>query len=321
MIKLALVLLSLAAAPAQTLKLSKTIPLPGVEGRIDHLSVDIKGRRLFVAALGNNSLEIIDLNAGSRIQSVKNLHEPQGILYWPEANKIFIASAGDGLLRVFDGTSFQLIKSIDFNSDADNVRMDLSSKEILLGYGDGALGFVNVTESSRVGEVMLDGHPESFQLEKSGPRIFINVPNAANVTVVDRRSRSVVAKWPVTDAKANFPMALDEANHRLFIGCRKPAQLRVFDTNTGKVVATAPIPGDADDLFYDAAAKRLYVSGGEGSIGIIAQRDADHYTLVENLPTASGARTSLFVPELKQFYLAVPHRGKQPAEIRAYTVE
>ena len=181
-------------------------------------------------------------------------------------------------------------------------------------------GVINIDLKSRVGETMLDDHPESFQLEKHGPRIFINVPEAGNVTVVDRRSRAVVAKWPVTGAKSNFPMALDEANHRLFLGCRKPAKLLVLDTADGKQIASIDIVGDTDDLFYDAASKRIYVSGGAGSITVIEQKDADSYSVIATIPTAPGARTSLFVPEQKRLYVARPHRGSQPAALLVFAL-
>jgi hypothetical protein len=165
---------------------------------------------------------------------------------------------------------------------------------------------------------MLAAHPESFQLETGGPRIFINVPNPGNVTVVDRRTRTVTAKWPVTTAKSNFPMALDEADHRLFIGCRRPPKLVVLDTSTGKEVASLEIVGDTDDLFYDAALKRIYASGGAGAVTVLQQKDADHYEEIARIPTSARARTSLFVPDLKRLCVAAPHQGKQPAELLVF---
>jgi hypothetical protein len=169
-----------------------------------------------------------------------------------------------------------------------------------------------------VGEVPLAGHPESFQLERSGSRIFVNVPGAGQIAVVDRVKRTVAATWPVRGAGANFPMALDEPDHRLFIGCRRPARLLVYDTHTGREVASAPIVGDTDDLFYDAGRKRLYVSGGAGFVTVLQQHDADHYAVMARLPTAAGARTGFFAPDLNRFFLAVPHRGSLVAEVRVY---
>lgn len=305
---------------AQPLHLEKTVPLPGIEGRIDHFSVDITGKRIFMAALANNTLEVIDPVAGKVLHSIKGLHEPQGVFYWPGGNRLCVANGSDGKVSVFDGSSYALVKEYDFNSDPDNIRFDPKHNEVFVGYGAGALGVINAPLGSRVGDTMLDAHPESFQLERDGPRIFVNVPNAGHVAVVDRRTRSVIAKWPIEAAKQNFPMALDEANHRLFIGCRRPAKLLVLDTSSGKQITEVPIVGDTDDLFYDFASKRIYVSGGAGAVTVLDQKDADHYNVSATIPTAAGARTSLFVPDFKQLYIAVPHRGKQPAGLMVFSV-
>ena len=309
----------LAAARGQDpLRLAGAIPLPAVQGRIDHLSADVKGQRLFVAALGNNTLEVLDLAAAKRLRSIPGFQEPQGVLYIPELDHVYIANGGDGSLRILDGKTLQTLKSADFSDDADNVRYDAAAKQLWVGYGKGALGALDVTTNTRAGDVKLDAHPESLQLEKSGPRIYVNVPNAGHVAVVNRQKKTVEAKWRVTAAAANYPMALDESNHRLFLGCRKPPRILVFDTGSGKMVAEMPIAGDTDDLFYDAKRKRIYVSGGEGFLSVIGQRDADHYEPLAKIPTAAGARTSLWVADLDRLYLAVPLRPNQRCEIRVY---
>lgn len=306
------------AEDATVLRLVQTIPLPNVEGRIDHMAVDLKGERLFVAALGNNTMEVLDLRAGKAIRSITGLHEPQGVGFIPEFNKIYVANAKSGACDVFDGSSFQLIKSIKFSDDADNIRYDAAARRVYVGYGNGGLGIIDAATGDKVGEIKLEGHPESFQLEKSGPRIFVNIPTSERIVVLDREKRATITSWPTAGATANFPMALDETHHRLFVGFRKPATLVAFDTESGKAVAHLDSPGDADDIFYDRSRQRIYVSGGDGSIGIFQQNDADHYKTMTKIPTASGARTSLFVPELSRFYLAVPHRGAQTAEVRVY---
>jgi DNA-binding beta-propeller fold protein YncE len=317
---LPLVCLCAMVLPAQPLRLETTIPLPNVNGRIDHLSADVAGKRLFVSALGNNSVEVVDLSSGKILHSIRGLKEPQGVFFWPEMNRLYVANGVDGHVRVYDGRSFEPIHEYDLSGDADNIRFDPAAKEVFVGYGSGALGVLNVELKSNAGETMLDEHPEGFQLEKQGPRVFINVPKAENVTVIDRRTRSVKAKWPVTGAKLNYPMALDEVNRRLFIGCRKPAKMLVLDTADGKEIANIDITGDTDDLFYDASLKRIYVSGGAGSISVIEQKDADHYNVIATIPTAEGARTSLLVPELKRLYVARPHRGKQAAGLMVFAV-
>jgi DNA-binding beta-propeller fold protein YncE len=246
------------------------------------------------------------------------LHEPQGVGFIPEFNKIFIANGKGGACDVFDASSFKLIKSVKFSDDADNIRYDAAARRVYIGYGSGGLGIIDAATGDKVIEIKLEGHPESFQLEKSGLRIFVNIPTSQRIVLVDREKRATITSWPTAGATANFPMALDETHHRLFVGFRKPAKLSVFDIESGKVVVELPSPDDADDIFYDSSRQRIYVSGGDGSIGIFQQNDADHYQTMTKIPTASGARTSLFVPELSRFYLAVPHRGAQTAEVRVY---
>ena len=179
------------ARNATPLRLVQTIPLANVEGRIDHMAVDLKGERLFVAALGNNSVEVLDLRAGKRIHSITELHEPQGVGFVPEFNKIFIANAKSGACEVFDGSSFKPIKSIKFSDDADNIRYDAAARRIYIGYGSGGLGVIDAATGDQLGEIKLEGHPESFQLEKSGPRIFVNIPTSQKIIVVDREKRAV----------------------------------------------------------------------------------------------------------------------------------
>jgi len=302
-------------------RLVRTIGLPGVEGRIDHMSIDLSGQRLFVAALGNNSLEILDLRKGSRIRSIRELDEPQGVLYLPEGYRIMATNGGDGTCRAFDSKSFQQLSTVRFSGDADNIRYDRRSNRIYVGYGKGALGMVD-SEGDRIeGDVKLPGHPESFQIEELGRRIFINVPTASAVVVVDREKRQILSSWRLGTGTMNFPMALDEAHHRLFVGCRFPASILVFDTESGRIAARQAIPKDVDDLFYDVGRGRVYASCGEGFLVALEQTDPDHYALAAKVPTATGARTSLFVPEQGHLYLAVPRRGGQQAEVRIYAIE
>ena len=308
-------------APAQepaTLRLIKTIPLPGVKGRFDHFAIDVKGRRLFVAALGNNTLEVADAAAGKRLQSITGLHKPTGVVYLPSSDQIGVANGDDGTLRFYSGTSYSLASTLGSLDDADNLRIDQKSKLIFLGFGDGALAVIDPATMKQTRSIKLSAHPESFQLEPQGNRIFVNVPDAKQVVVLDRTQMTALARWPMTKFTANFPMALDGANRRLFIGCRQPARLVVFDTANGKSVTDLAISGDTDDLFYDAKLKRLYLSCGEGFIDVIGQRDADTYQMRERISTRVGARTSFFSGDLNEFYLAVPMQGEHQAEIRVF---
>jgi DNA-binding beta-propeller fold protein YncE len=296
----------------------QTIPLEGVEGRFDHFALDAKTHRLFLAALGNDSVEVIDLTAGKVTHHIRGLAAPQGIAFAPDPNRLAIANDKDGSVRLYDATSLQPLATVDLKDDADNVRYDRASRCFWVGYGDGALAAIDPVSAKRLADVKVDAHPESFQLETHGPRIFVNVPKAGHVAVIDRDKAAVIAKWPLKEAKSNFPMALDEPNHRLFIGCRQPAKFLVLDTDNGQAKATLDIVGDTDDLFYDADAKRIYISGGAGHITVISQSDPDTYAVLGQIPTAPGARTSFFVPGSRTFCVAVPHRADQHPELRVF---
>jgi len=317
---LTLLLLASLGAQAQ-FRQTGTIPLPGVKGRLDHLAVDTAGGRLFVAALGNNSVEVLDLAARRRVHSITGFSEPQGVLYVPELHRLFVANGGDGRVLVFEGDSFQPAGEVRLMKDADNLRYDPATRHVWVGFGEGGLAEVDAADGRLLGRVHIDAHPESFQLESRGPRIFVNVPNAGHVAVVDRTRREVFARWALPAAGGNFPMALDEETGRLFVGCRRPPEVLVLDIDTGRIVRRFACPGDADDLFYDAARKRLYVSGGDGALAAFQREKEDTFRSLGSLDTASGARTSLWVPELNRLFLAVPREGIREAEVRIYEPE
>jgi DNA-binding beta-propeller fold protein YncE len=303
------------------LQLKQTIPLPGVEGRIDHLDLDAAEERLFVCALGNNTVEVLDLRKGERVHSITGLGAPQGVVYVSELNRLFIANDKAGLCNIYDAKTFQLIGKVDFQDDADNVRYNSATKQIYVGFGSGGIGIINAPDGKRVGSIKLAAHPEAFELEKRGQRIFVNVPDARQVAVVDREKNEVIATWKTNGAFGNFPMALDEGNHRLFIGCRMPSKLVVLNTESGDVVASIGIAGDPDDILYDSKRHRIYAICGAGKIDIIDQTDANTYKVLGKIDTANGARTGLFVLERDNLFVAVPHRGSQAAEIRCYQIK
>jgi len=323
------VLFTLLGCRAQTgesplLRQVQAIELPGVSGRIDHMAVDVAGKRLFVAALGNGTVEVIDVAAGKAAKRIGGLKEPQGVLFLPGANRVVVSNGGGASALIYDGTSLQLVARVELKDDPDNIRYDAAARRVYIGCGggnDAALAVIDAEKAVKVAEIKLDGHPEAFTLETKGPRIFVNVPTARHVAVVDREKGAVVATWPLTEARSNFPMALDEAGHRLFVGCRHPARLLVLDTETGKTVASLPAAGDADDVFLDRARRRIYVSGGSGSISVFEQTDAGHYTSLGSVSTAAGARTAIFVPDTGTLYLAVPRSLTRRAEILAFEAE
>ena len=314
-------IITVAAQSTVPLKLKQTIPLPGVEGRIDHFAFDPTGERLFVCALGNNTVEVLDLRKGERVHSITGLGAPQGVAYVPELDRVFVANDKGGICRIYDGKSFQTVGELNFEDDADNVRYDEATKKIYIGFGSGGIVVVNAPDGKQAGSIKLSAHPEAFQLEKNGSRIFVNVPNSRHVAVIDREKGEVITKWGTDLALANFPMALDEANHRLFVGCRVPAKLLVLDTESGNVVAKIGISGDPDDVFYDNRRHRIYAICGSGKIDVIEQADPNTYNASTKVSTADGARTGLFISEGDTLVVAVPHRGSQQAEIRCYRVE
>jgi len=305
-----------AQAPAP-LKLEKTIELREVEGRIDHMSLDVQGQRLFVAALGNNTVEVIDLKAGKRTHTISGVGEPQGVLYVAKNGHLYVASSKDGTVKIFDGSSFQLLKTIEYGDDADNLRYDSARERVYVGYGSGGLGELNL-EGQKVKEIPLGSHPESFQLEKDSSRIYVNLPKAREIGLVDRETHSVTGHWSMGLSLANYAMALDEGDHRLFVVTRFPARLLVLDTISGKIVKTLSAVGDCDDVFYDQSRRRLYASGGEGTISIFEQQDADHYKELARITTVKGARTSFFSSDLGRLYLAVRRQGSSPAMIQVF---
>jgi len=305
------------AQSVQPLRLEKTIELPDVQGRIDHMSIDVQGDRLFVSALGNNTLEVIDLKVGKRAKTIGQVKEPQGVLYVPEANRLYVANGNDGTVRVFDASSYAPVKTLDYGDDADNLRYDSAHKRIYVGYGSGALGEID-GDGNKVADIKLDAHPESFQLERDSPRIYVNLPKSRKVAVVDREKHTILATWKTDMAFANYPMALNESEHRLFVVTRMPARLLVFDTSTGKVVQKLPAVGDCDDVFYDKSRKRIYASGGDGAISVFQEQDADHYAESARITTNTGARTSFFSPDLDRLFLAVRRQGSQSAAIKVF---
>lgn len=307
-----------AALSAGSLTREQTIVLPGVTGRIDHLAIDEAGQRLFVAALGHNSVEEISLAQGKVVRSITGLAEPQGLCFLNEPNRLYVANGGDGSLRVYDGRTLSLKTMVLLDDDADNLRYDRAARRLYAGHSSGALSAIDVATDRVVAKIVLPAHPESFQLEQHGSRVFVNVPGARQIVVVDRCQAVVETTWSTGSSAANFPMALDEAHHRLFVGCRIPAQLLVFDTDSGRTVATLELHRDCDDLCLDSAHGQLYASCGEGFIDVFEPGEADRYTRKESLPTEPGARTCFF--DGAHLYLAVPKRGEMPAEIRCYRV-
>jgi DNA-binding beta-propeller fold protein YncE len=323
------------ASPA--LQLTTRIALTNVDGRMDHMGVDLAGQRLFAAAFDNHTLQVIDLQAGRQISVIANLDEPQAAYYDPATKRLFVTSGGDGTVKIFDGGTLRLLQTVKLTADVDNVRYDARGKHVIVGYGgekslygqatrqqgDGALAILDLA-GKKVMEIPTDAHPESFQLEQTGTRVFINVPDKKEIQVSDLASGKTLAHWPLATCVDNFPMTLDEAHHRLMVACRGPSNLLVLDTQTGKPVASVPLDSGlfSDDLFYDQSKSRIYVVGrttgadpralAPGLVEIFQQKDSDHYEKVGTVPTGWGAQTGFFVPAQGKLYVATRRQQGGP---------
>lgn len=299
-----------AVAP---LALETKIPLGQVSGRIDHLGIDVKRQRLFVAELGNNSLGVVDLAAGKLLRRVAGLSEPQGVAYVPFDDSVYVANAGDGSVHVLRGEDLAPIARIELGNDADNVRVDTQRNRVLVGYGNGALAVIDPATRTKAADIRLKGHPESFQIDETGTKVFVNVPDARDIEVADLASEGT-RSLPTQGAGSNFPMAIDRDARRVLVVFRSPPTLMALSSQDGRVVAKIETCGDADDVFADSRRRRIYVSCGEGVVDVLDQREAE-YRRLARVPTVSGARTSLFVPELDRLLVAVRTRSNEPAAI------
>jgi sugar lactone lactonase YvrE len=306
-----------AGEPA-TLKLVQTIRLEGAPGRLDHLAIDREHGRLFVANLSNNSLDVVDLKAGKLIKQIPGQQKIQGIAYAPDLDRIYVGNGTGGQCNVFDGKDYKLLKSIKLPG-SDNVRYLPGRQLVYVGHAEKALSAIDARTFEVKAEIKLPGRPEGFQLESKRPRLYMNTVDPTRLVAVDTDKNAVLHSFPLKLADRAYPMALDEANRRIFIGCRKPASVVIFDSESGKEVSSVAIPEDIDDLFYDAKNKRLYASCGAGFLAVLRQRDADHYEPLETIPTAKVARTCFFDPVRERLYLIVPRQeGEEGPTIRVY---
>ena len=298
-----------------------TIPLSGVHGRIDHLAWDPATRHVFVAALGNNTVEVADLQTRKVIHSISGLKEPQGIVFIPESNKVVVANGGNGECDVFDAATFQKLYSFTPGDDADNIRYDSVSNLLYTGYGNGGISLTRASDYTILQNILFSGHPESFQLDKGTGKLFVNVPDSRQIIVIDLSTNVIVAKWPVKEATSNYPMALDVAHHRLFTGCRRPAKMLAYDTQSGQVTGSCNIDGDVDDIFFDQPSGKIFLSCGAGFVDVAGRKDDGSYQLEEKVPTRSGARTSLFLSMERLLIVALPSVTGHDAELMVFMVE
>lgn len=312
----------------QPLRLVQTIPMPNVKGRLDHMDVDVKGKRLFVAGLENGTLEVVDLQVGKRIHSIPGFKKPQGVLYVPELNKLFVASGDDAMLRVFRGDALDLLDSIQLEPGPNRVVYDPKAKLVYVGYGGkdagkdyGEVGIIDAKNDRHIGDIKVVAHPSELLLNKSGTTLFVFVSIASKIQAVDTKKRQVVCTWDISSQRPGDG-AFDESTSRLFIGTRTPPEMIVMDSKSGKQVANLPTPEGMDGVYFDTVRKRVCVSGGRdlpaGSVYVYQQKNADHYETIGKIPTRGGAGTSFWSSELNRYYVAALANDKEDAAILVY---
>jgi YVTN family beta-propeller protein len=305
-----------AHAQPSPLQLEAKIPLGNVAGRIDHMAFDLARNRLFIAELGNNSVGVVDVNARKVIHRISGLKEPQGGAYLAARDLLYTANGGDGVVRIHRGSDFSAAALIPLGSDADNIRLDRSGNRIVVGYGNGALAIIDSAGGAKIADIPLKAHPESFRLDPDSDRIFVNLPDAGAIAVVNKTTGKEIANWPQTH-RGNYAMALDNEKQRVFVVFRSPAKFVALAKDTGAVVGETDTCGDVDDLFFDKARRRIYISCGQGFIDVRDAREPP-FARLARLATVPGARTSLFVPEEDRLFLAVRAQGGQGAAIWVY---
>ena len=309
--------LGIAQAEAQSsLTLESKIPLGEVRGRIDHMAFDPMRRRLFVAELENDSVAIVDVDAGTLLRNITELKGPQGLGYLPSTDTLFVANGGDGSLRMFQGAEYHEVGRIQLKEDADNIRIDPTTNQVFVSHGDGAIAIIDAPTRRKISDIELSAHPESFQLDKRTNRIYANDPSGQAVVVIDRNIGKPIATW-TTGNGSNFPMALDEASNTVLVVFRSPVRLVAFSALTGSIVTSVDTCRDADDMFVDARRKRVYVSCGEGVVDVFNTADGA-YKRLEGVRTSEGARTSLYVPEIDRLFVAARATAQAPAAIHVY---
>ena len=316
------------AAPPAPLKLIQTIPMPQVKGRIDHLGIDIKRGRLFIAGLGNNTVEVVNFRAGKWVESIPGYKTPQGIWYVPSVDKVFAASADDGTCRVLRASDLKQIDSIKLAADVNRLIYNPVAHELYAGYGGKAAGWsygeiaaINPKTDKVTSKIKVASHPAEILVNKLGQKLFVAIFPASKIQVVDIPKRTVIATWSTGDAHVG-DMALDEATHRLFAGSFRPPVLLIYDSVSRAQIASMPIVAGMDGVWFDAKLKRIYISGGRGLssgfVEVIQEQNADHYQSIARVLTGPGAGTSLFVPELNRLFVVVPAHDQTNAEVMVF---
>ena len=304
-----------------------TTRMVGAQNHFDHLTADLKNNRLFVVPEAHKTIEVYDLRTGKFVHSIKGIGVGHSVVYRADIDRIFVTDGADGDLKIFNGTTYELLKTVKLLADADATGYDPVTHNLYIADGglDAKLNhtfleIVNTDTSEKVGQIKIDSNRlEAMYVEKSGSRLFLNMTEKNSIGVIDRKTQAVAAVWPLT-CKVNAAVAMDEKNHRLFVACRD-GNMNVLDSDTGRVLKNLPISTGVDDMVFDPASQRIYVAAGEGFVNVFKEIDADHYRVIGKIPTGPLAKTGLLVPELKEYFVAVPPHGTRSAEVLVFAVK
>ena len=299
------------------LVMNKVIAMPDVHGRIDHMDVNLKDQLVYIAALGNNTLEVANLETGKIIQSIKGFDEPQGVGYIPQTHEIFVANGGNGDCYFYDAVTYRKTATLHLASDADDVRYDSVEQKLYVGYGSGGIAVINPETHLQTADIKLPAHPEGFTIDKKNKLLYVNVPNKNMIAVIDLKQGKLIDKWVSNNYRANFPISYDAMNRQLIVGYRRPATLLLLNSASGKEITSAPMVEDIDDLCFDYKTSEIFISGGGGYVNIF-QYENQKVKQIANIPTREGARTSLLIPELRLYVLAARAAAGKKAELQIY---
>lgn len=310
------------------LELVGTTDLPNISGDLDHLAIDSGGQRLFLAAEDNGTLRVIDLKTGKLEKTLKGFNTPHSIVFLPDQKELYITD-GSKAVQVLDSNTFQVKKTVPTMPGADSVGVDRAN-DVMYAVSGGkdvsmtrsAISKIDMKTGKLLAEFPIDAaHVEAMALEKSGPRLFVNVTDKNYLAVMDRNNGNIIARWPIKEAKQNAPLAFDEANKRLFVVCRDPGTLLVLDSTNGRTIASFPAGARADEVVFDRMHHRIYVAAGDGRIYPYEETDADHYKALEPIVSAPGAKTAVLYPDCSRLFVAVsPGEGKTGAKVLAYSI-
>jgi WD40 repeat protein len=331
-------------AVSAPLRLLQKIPLPGVDGALDHMAIDVQGQRLFIPAEQHGTIEVLDLRTGKRIRTISAARWPSTVIYRPQSNEIFVSDRADGTCKVFSGETYELVRSVDLLVGADNAAYDVPSHNLYIATGGRHAGLpytliamVDAVTKQHIGDIKVDSpNVQAMAFEASGPKMYAEMSDLNKVAVIDREKRSVLTAWPTTpECQRPYALTLDGPHHRLFVGCRmyatqadwwQPGKMLVMDSDSGRAVAILDAGGGADEMFFDPASQRIYSQGYEGIADVWKELDPDHYESIGRIQGGVHGKTSLLVPELKRYYVAVSEhqdviRGIQGGKIEEGYIE